>query len=386
MDTKRDKSSGGDSPDTDSDHDSEGYDTLTPLPDDLLVHPHELECVNIENLPLPQHHHSPVPPSHEPPSSTTSPQHLQDAQTTTVSKRRTVGAGSGRPIFPVRNPTKQDLLHAQKMLETLQTKHGFVLPDRGNLDDPFIMWKEGKPDYMIADLHYFLGKTKNHSPGSLEFFVENFIKTWEMEATHKEFYQWTTVDQHAYEVQANGGKVFQSGEASWIGNYNWLMSSCNKELYDSTKETFESSHGKMRYAFPEGFPFEVLEVFSGPPKITFTWRHWAVFSGEYEGHKGNGDTINMTGFGVITLNEEKKAKKIEIYYDPDGFLEVLRGQKECTDGTVRGVAFGEPIAGGPETITSMMSALELEEKGYASTRGIDSGTDDGKQSRRCPFS
>lgn len=75
------------------------------------------------------------------------------------------------------------MAQAKRLVAYLQKKYGFVLPDRGNLDDQSVLWKEGKPDYTIADLHYFLGKTKNHPPGSLELFVENFIKTWEMEAT-----------------------------------------------------------------------------------------------------------------------------------------------------------------------------------------------------------
>lgn len=395
MSTKRNEGDLGSSPgdSNESDHESESYDTLAPLPDDLLIHPHETHDGNIHNYPLPHSLRSAVPPSHIPISSSEPSHHAEASQiTAAASKRRSVEAGSGRPIFPARNATKQDLIHARKILETLQKEHGFVTPNRGNLDDPSIMWKEGKPDYTISDLHYLLGKSKNHKPGSLEEFVENFIKTWEMEATHKEFYQWTTVDKDAYEVQANGGKVFSSDEAAWVGNYNWLMSTCRKELYDSTKETFESSHGKFRYAFPEGFPFEVLEVFSGPPKVAFTWRHWAVFSGQYEGHQGEGETINMTGFGVITLNGDDKAKKIEIYYDPDHFMEVLQGKKECRDGIDRGVATGEPIAGGLEALSCMMSAIELEERGPngvgqdggGSTERIERNKDTGKS--RCPFS
>lgn len=398
MSTKRNEADGGgpdDSTVSDQECEGEDYDTLAPLPADLLIHPHEIDDANNHDNPIPHHHRSPVPPSNGPFSSS-APQRPGAARTTAASKRRSVEASSGRPIFPVRNPTKQDLEHARKILESLQTKHGFVAPDRGNLNDPSIMWKEGKPDYTITDLHYFLGKTKNHTLGSLEQSVENFIKTWEMEATHKEFYQWTTVDQDAYEVQANGGKIYSSEEAPWVGNYNWLLATCDKNLYDSTKETFESSHGKFRYAFPEGFPFEVLEVFSGPPKITFTWRHWAVFSGQFEGHKGNGETINMTGFGVVSVNEDGKAKKIEIYYDPDSFLEVLRGKKECSDGIDRGVAFGGPIAGGLDSLARMMTAIELEEKGpdgvgnnggrptTEQTTERDKGN--GESNSRCPFS
>jgi hypothetical protein len=167
------------------------------------------------------------------------------------------------------------------------------------------------------------------------------------------------VDQCAYEVCSNGGKVFDSQEAPWVGNYNWLLSSCKPDTWDSTKETFESSHGKFRYAFPEGFPFEVLQVFSGPPKVSFSWRHWAVFSGEFDGNQGTGETINMTGFGVVTFNDDLKAKRIDIYFDPTSFLDVLRGKAECRDGIDKGFAFGKSIAGGLDAVTSMMAAIEL---------------------------
>ena len=291
---------------------------------------------------------------------------------------------------------------AKKLLTYLQNKYGFLIPDRGNLDDQSVLWKEGRPDYTIADLQFFLGKTTNHPPGSLELFVENFIKTWEMEATHKEFYQWNTVDQYSYEVCSNGGKVFDFQEAPWVGNYNWLMSSCKPDTWDSTKETFESSHGKFRYAFPEGFPFEILQVFSGPPKVSFSWRHWAVFSGEFDGNQGTGETINMTGFGLVTLNDDLKAKRIDIYFDPTSFLDVLRGKAECRDGKDRGFAFGESIAGGLEAVASMMAAIELGDdnedshedddvtkiKGASPSRG---GKDERKSAgglsgSRCPFS
>ena len=32
-------------------------------------------------------------------------------------------------------------------LENLKKKYGFKEPDRGNLDDPIILWRVGKPDY-----------------------------------------------------------------------------------------------------------------------------------------------------------------------------------------------------------------------------------------------
>jgi len=104
----------------------------------------------------------------------------------------------------------------------------------------------------------------------------------------------------------------------------------------------------------------------------------------------------MTGFGVVTLNEDNKAKRIEIYFDPDGFLEVLRGKKECRDGIDRGVAVGEPIAGGLDALACMMLAAKLDDKnagggvrnGSASSESKSSEGEDGggKPSGRCPFS
>ena len=57
--------------------------------------------------------------------------------------------------------------------------------------------------------------------------MENLVKTWEMEASHKEeLSQWTTIAQNEYCVQANGGKVFEGSIAKEIGNYNSLMAEC----------------------------------------------------------------------------------------------------------------------------------------------------------------
>lgn len=37
----------------------------------------------------------------------------------------------------------------------------------------------------------------------------------------------------------------------------------NQPLYDSSAHTFKSSHDLFRSAFNEGFPWELMEVFSG---------------------------------------------------------------------------------------------------------------------------
>ena len=209
-------------------------------------------------------------------------------------------------------------------LEEFEKQYGFKRPSRSTID-PSRPWRNEVPSYEIADLLYFRGRTCFHKPGSLEFLVEDTVKTWEMEASHLEFKDWTTVDHGQYRVSANGGKVYYGEHAAKAGNYNWLMASAEKGLFDSEKETFESSHTLFRDAFVGGFPWEVVAVFSGPPKIAFSWRHWAEFKGTYRGRKGDGETYDMYGWGLLTVNDNLKVQEIEIFYKPNAFLGALNG-------------------------------------------------------------
>ena len=54
-------------------------------------------------------------------------------------------------------------------LEELKKKHGFVEPNRGDLDDPSIEWRYEKPDYARANYEYLKGKTQNHARGLFRF-------------------------------------------------------------------------------------------------------------------------------------------------------------------------------------------------------------------------
>lgn len=211
-------------------------------------------------------------------------------------------------------------------LEKFVRDYGFTRPDRGDLDDPNKAWREGKPDYRNADLLYFQGKSKNHKVGSLEIEVENLVKKWEMEVTHlPNCKDWTTVEVDNFCVQVNGGREISGEEAARVGSYNWIMDDTSKELYDAQAHTFESSHKLFRGAFVGGFALEVLEVFSGPPKVTFTWRHWGVFNGEYNGRKGHNEIIELYGFTVATLSDSMKLIKVEVYSKFEGFLQALKG-------------------------------------------------------------
>jgi hypothetical protein len=74
----------------------------------------------------------------------------------------------------------------------------------------------------------------------------------------------------------------------------------------------------------EGFPWEVLEVYSSPPFVCFSWRHWAYFNGIYkEKAASNNDLINVYGFATVSLDENSKICDLKIFFKPDEFLKVL---------------------------------------------------------------
>ena len=61
-----------------------------------------------------------------------------------------------------------------------------VVPARSYMDDPDIKWRYGmKPSYSSVDNMYQEEKTNRHAADSIEKLVENIVKTWEMEASHK---------------------------------------------------------------------------------------------------------------------------------------------------------------------------------------------------------
>ena len=60
-----------------------------------------------------------------------------------------------------------------------------MCPHRQHMDDPNIVWREGKPDFTQVNKAYLEGRTRVHKEGSLEKIVEDLVKTWEMEASHK---------------------------------------------------------------------------------------------------------------------------------------------------------------------------------------------------------
>ena len=82
---------------------------------------------------------------------------------------------------------------------------------------------------------------------------------------------------------------------------------------DEINNDFGASHELFRGAFTKGFPWEVLKVLSGPPgPIIFTWRHWAEFTGTFQGRQGNGEKVDLYGACRVTVNENLQIQTLEV--------------------------------------------------------------------------
>lgn len=111
--------------------------------------------------------------------------------------------------------------------------------------------------------------------------VSNLVKNWEIEASYKTDYNdWRTVDQGAYTFSCNGGPNVSGPDMVNVGTYNALLSS--SKYYSPEHNSFEGSHKTFKRMMPV-FAWEVLEVYSGPPVVSFRWRHWGEMKMDYVG-------------------------------------------------------------------------------------------------------
>jgi hypothetical protein len=234
--------------------------------------------------------------------------------------------GSGQAL------SRFEMIAVKEELEQLKAEFGLKEPVRGHMDDPDIKWRWGDaPDYSLTNLLFLKGRTNQHPEGSLELIVENLVKTWEMERSHKpDHRQHRTVDQEHFSISANGGRTFNNEDANKVGNYNVLLNSCPPEIYDAENTTWVQSHDKFHDAFA-AFPWEVLEVYSGPPKVAFTWRHWGKFSGTYDGNIGDDSVVEVFGFGTATVNDKLQLCDSEFFYNAKEFISVLCGETKTAD-------------------------------------------------------
>ncbi|KAG6388600.1 hypothetical protein SASPL_150032 [Salvia splendens] len=189
-------------------------------------------------------------------------------------------------------------------------------------------WIAGPPDYTIIDKFFEEGRTKVWPAESLEEYVQNLVKTWEMELVHKANPdQYKTFDHKNCVLGVNGKKCLTLEEVGKIGGgYNmFLQTSLPPKLrvYNPDQETNESSMAAFRQVFPRGFALEVIQVYSGPPVIVYKYRHWGYMEGSYKDIPPTGELIEVFGIAIFELNEESKIVKVEIFHDRGELLAAL---------------------------------------------------------------
>lgn len=178
------------------------------------------------------------------------------------------------------------------------------------------------PDYTRSKENLAKESTCNHLEGTLEAIVQNLVRTFEMEVSFKSNpQQWLSVVSDKFRVSTNGGKEYTAADLSAQGTYNLFMA--DSQHYKASQESFESSAKIFHSTFPQGFPWEVLQVYSGPPNVTFKWRHWGHFQGAYKDFAPTGETVEIIGISVAQVTDDLKILSVEHYFDNNLFLEKL---------------------------------------------------------------
>ncbi|KZF23613.1 hypothetical protein L228DRAFT_120694 [Xylona heveae TC161] len=200
----------------------------------------------------------------------------------------------------------------------------YVLDADAVLRDTEAAWRYGRPpNYSNTRKVYGQSKKMSHEPGSLESIVENLVKNWEIEASFKtSLADWRTIDHKNYSFSVNGGRPQTGEEMLKCGTYNAIISP--NEFYSPEHSDFTTSHKTFKRMMPT-FAWEVLEVYSGPPRVAFKWRHWGTMKNDYVGFnnkgekvtvKAHGGPIDIEGITVAKVTDDLKVQNLETWFDP----------------------------------------------------------------------
>ncbi|TYZ67428.1 hypothetical protein PybrP1_006716, partial [[Pythium] brassicae (nom. inval.)] len=188
------------------------------------------------------------------------------------------------------------LAQARKEVAEL-TAQGVKRPVRAGMESASYnhqtQWRYGAPEYALADLEYMKHKQREHESTPLESYVEECCQTFLMEATHKANYsEWVSVRQEYFSFQVNDGDHV-SGHGIAENDMFGLLYMPSFDAADADVKEGEEKDPRaiLAEAFTDGFPMEVLEVFTQPPQCYFSWRHWGAFTGSYKGVKGDGSRV-----------------------------------------------------------------------------------------------
>ncbi|XAR68267.1 hypothetical protein NMG60_11003341 [Bertholletia excelsa] len=197
---------------------------------------------------------------------------------------------------------------AQAQVRTAADKYRSLLAD----ESQNTQWRHGGPPIFDAVNKLFEeGRTK-------------------MELSHKtRLEDFKTMNPEKFKLIVNGREGLSAEETLRVGSYNALLKTSLPEefkYYKAEEESFDSSHDAFRSAFPRGFAWEVIGVYSGPPVIAYKFRHWGFFEGPFKGHAPTGEMVEFYGMGLLKVDESLRAEDVEIYYDPgELFSGLLKG-------------------------------------------------------------
>ncbi|VBB86324.1 Putative protein of unknown function [Podospora comata] len=201
----------------------------------------------------------------------------------------------------------------------------YVLNPDAVLSDPSTTWRHGQPpDYTKTRQFYLQTKKSTHPATSLPALVENLVKNWEIEASYKPLLpEWRTIaSPQSYTFRVNGSPPQTAAQMLSVGTYNALIEP--NEFYCPAHSSFEASHKTFKRVMPS-FAWEVLEVYAGPPRVVFRWRHWGVMKGDYVGTndkgekvtiKAHGGNIDIEGVAVADVNDKLQLGSVEVFFDP----------------------------------------------------------------------
>ncbi|KAF2639297.1 hypothetical protein P280DRAFT_402786 [Massarina eburnea CBS 473.64] len=211
------------------------------------------------------------------------------------------------------------------------------------LKDHQAHWRYGRaPDYSKTRKVFAETRSMSHEAGSLPQLVENLVKNWEVEASFKPTLKdWRTVDHENYSFAINGGEPQSAEHMLKQGTYNAIIAP--NEYYSPEYSDFSSSHKTFKRMMPT-FAWYVLEVYSGPPTVSFRWRHWGTMKNDYVGFdnkgekvtaKAHGGAIDIQGVTVATVNDKLQLQSVRTWFDPlDMFRQIApKGvvKKEAVD-------------------------------------------------------
>mmetsp|Transcript_12597 Transcript_12597/g.18923 ORF Transcript_12597/g.18923 Transcript_12597/m.18923 type:complete len:228 (+) Transcript_12597:38-721(+) len=215
----------------------------------------------------------------------------------------------------------------QQLSDESRGQEGEVIRDYVPMEG--VPWRYGSPpNYSVVNKAYFEGRSKIHSAGSLEAVVQNIVKNWEVESHHiADTAYWKTMKVDEFVAVSNNMRCpFSAKQMAEVGPYNMLLG--KHDLYNAEQETYDTANDIFKTCFSEGFPWEVLEVHSGPPTVSFTWRHWGKMTGEYRGPDGTiypptGETIELYGNCVARVTSELQIVALELFFDRHDFIKKL---------------------------------------------------------------